>query len=93
MDKLRRLLTLAGPNVILIDELLHYVDKAASERVGDSNLATQTLAFVREYGSGACSFARAASQFSSDTLARCARPGMLPVSLAGATRWRWSGQH
>jgi hypothetical protein len=46
--KLRRLLTAAGPNLILIDELLHYVDKAAAVRVGDSNLATQTLAFLRE---------------------------------------------
>ena len=48
MAKLRHLLTEAGPNVILIDELLHYVDKAAAVKVGDSNLATQTLAFVRE---------------------------------------------
>ena len=46
--KLRQLLTEAGPNVILIDELLHYVDKAAAVTVGDSNLATQTLAFLRE---------------------------------------------
>ncbi len=46
--KLRQLLTEAGPDVILIDELLHYVDKAAAVKVGDSNLATQTLAFVRE---------------------------------------------
>ena len=46
--KLRHLLTQAGPNIILIDELLHYVDKAAAVKVGDSNLATQTLAFVRE---------------------------------------------
>ena len=48
VTKLRHLLTQAGPNVILIDELLHYVDKAAAVKVGDSNLATQTLAFVRE---------------------------------------------
>jgi hypothetical protein len=46
--KLRELLTAAGPNVLLIDELLHYVDKAAAVSVGDSNLATQTLAFLRE---------------------------------------------
>ncbi|NBD36354.1 MAG: DUF499 domain-containing protein [Chloroflexi bacterium] len=45
---LYHLLTAAGPNLILIDELLHYVDKAAAVRVGDSNLATQTLAFLRE---------------------------------------------
>lgn len=48
MAKLRQLLTETGPDVILIDELLHYVDKAAAVKVGDSNLATQTLAFVRE---------------------------------------------
>ncbi|MDY7075916.1 MAG: DUF499 domain-containing protein [Chloroflexota bacterium] len=48
VTKLRHLLTQAGPNIILIDELLHYVDKAAAVKVGDSNLATQTLAFVRE---------------------------------------------
>jgi len=46
--KLRQLLTEAGPNLILLDELLHYVDKAAAITVGDSNLATQTLAFIRE---------------------------------------------
>ncbi|MBZ0275669.1 MAG: DUF499 domain-containing protein [Anaerolineae bacterium] len=45
---LRRLLNEAGPNLILIDELLHYIDKAAGERIGDSNLGTQTLAFLRE---------------------------------------------
>ena len=46
--KLRQLLAQAGPNLILLDELLHYVDKAAAITVGDSNLATQTLAFIRE---------------------------------------------
>ena len=46
--KLRQVLTQAGPNLILIDELLHYVDKAAAVKVGDSNLATQTLGFLRE---------------------------------------------
>ncbi len=46
--KLRQLLTAAGPNVILIDELLHYVDKAAAVQVADSNLGSQTLAFLRE---------------------------------------------
>ncbi|MBN1954210.1 MAG: DUF499 domain-containing protein, partial [Anaerolineae bacterium] len=48
IDLLRQLLTDAGPNLILIDELLHYVDKAAAVKVGDSNLATQTLGFLRE---------------------------------------------
>lgn len=46
--KLREVLTKAGPNLILIDELLHYVDKAAAIRVGDSNLGSQTLGFLRE---------------------------------------------
>ena len=46
--KLRQVLTEAGPNVILIDELLHYVDKAAAIKVTDSNLGSQTLAFLRE---------------------------------------------
>ncbi|MBN1922025.1 MAG: ATP-binding protein [Anaerolineae bacterium] len=46
--KLRQLLEAAGPNVILIDELLHYVDKAAAIKVTDSNLGSQTLAFARE---------------------------------------------
>jgi len=48
VDLLRRVLTQAGPNLILMDELLHYVDKAAAVTVGDSNLATQTLGFLRE---------------------------------------------
>jgi hypothetical protein len=46
--KLRQILTEAGPNVVLMDEVLHYVDKMAAVKVGDSNLATQTLAFIRE---------------------------------------------
>jgi len=45
---LRTLLERAGPNLILIDELLHYVDKAAAVEVGDSNLGSQTLGFLRE---------------------------------------------
>lgn len=48
VEQLRHLLTVAGPNVILLDELLHYVDKAAAIKVGDSNLGAQTLAFLRE---------------------------------------------
>ena len=47
-SKLREVLDKAGPNVILVDELLHYVDKAAAIQVGDSNLASQTLGFLRE---------------------------------------------
>lgn len=45
---LRKLLDAAGPNLILIDEMLHYVDKAAAIKVGDSNLGTQALGFLRE---------------------------------------------
>ena len=48
VEDLRKLLSLAGPNLILIDELLHYVDKAAGVPVGDSNLGSQTVAFLRE---------------------------------------------
>ncbi len=48
VDLLRKVLVQAGPNLILIDELLHYVDKAAAVKVGDSNLGTQTLGFLRE---------------------------------------------
>lgn len=48
VTKLRQMLTQAGPNLILVDELLHYVDKATAVKVGDSNLATQTLGFLRE---------------------------------------------
>ncbi|MFQ5615043.1 MAG: ATP-binding protein [Anaerolineales bacterium] len=45
---LRKVLTQAGPNLILIDEMLHYVDKAAAIPVGNSDLGSQTLAFLRE---------------------------------------------
>lgn len=48
VDDLRNVLVQAGPNLILIDELLHYVDKAAGIPVADSNLGTQTVAFLRE---------------------------------------------
>ncbi len=48
VELLRELLIQAGPNLILIDELLHYVDKAAAIPVGDSNLASQTIGFLRE---------------------------------------------
>lgn len=48
VDLLRQLLVAAGPNLILIDEMLHYVEKAAGVMVGSSTLASQTLAFLRE---------------------------------------------
>ena len=48
VDTLRQVLDQAGPNLILIDELLHYVDKAAAIPVGGSNLGSQTIGFLRE---------------------------------------------
>ncbi len=48
VETLRRLLDQAGPNLILVDELLHYVDKAAAIPVGSSNLASQVIGFLRE---------------------------------------------
>ncbi|MGC8815872.1 MAG: ATP-binding protein [bacterium] len=36
------------PVLILIDELLEYITKASGIKVGDSNLAAQTLAFIQE---------------------------------------------
>ena len=47
-DKLKSLLSKHQPFVILIDELLEYVVKAAGERVGESTLAAQTVAFLQE---------------------------------------------
>lgn len=47
-DKLGAILASYQPLVILIDELLEYVVKAAAIGVGDSNLAAQTLAFLQE---------------------------------------------
>lgn len=47
-DKLRAILAPYQPLVILIDELLEYVVKAAAIKMGDSNLAAQTLAFLQE---------------------------------------------
>jgi hypothetical protein len=49
-DRLRAVLERAGPSVILLDETLHYVDKAAkiaSDPAGE-DLAKQTVAFLRE---------------------------------------------
>ena len=47
-DKLRNLLLTHQPLVILMDELLEYVTKAAGEKVGQSTLAAQTMAFMQE---------------------------------------------
>ncbi|MGB9748061.1 MAG: ATP-binding protein [Bacteroidales bacterium] len=47
-DKLKALLENAQPLVILMDELLEYVTKAAGIRVEQSTLAAQTMAFMQE---------------------------------------------
>ena len=46
--KLIKLLSENSPVLILMDEILEYVTKAAGIRIGDSNLASQTFAFVQE---------------------------------------------
>jgi hypothetical protein len=47
-EKLLELLSANSPVLILIDELLEYITKAAGVKVGDSNLAAQTFAFIQE---------------------------------------------
>ncbi len=47
-DEFRELLTSQGPVLILLDELLEYVTKAAGVPVAESTLATQTIAFMQE---------------------------------------------
>lgn len=47
-DKLRRVLESVGPSLILLDETLHYVAKAADIGGHDGDLAKQTVAFLRE---------------------------------------------
>ncbi|MEM7821853.1 MAG: AAA family ATPase [Candidatus Aenigmatarchaeota archaeon] len=47
-EKLQALFSNNQPLLILIDELLEYVVKASGIKVGDSNLASQTLAFIQE---------------------------------------------
>lgn len=47
-EKLIELISKNSPVLILMDELLEYATKAAGVRVEDSNLATQTLAFMQE---------------------------------------------
>lgn len=46
-EKLIRLLE-QSPVLILMDEVLEYITKAAGIKVGDSNLAAQTFAFIQE---------------------------------------------
>ncbi len=47
-EEFRNLLSGQGPVLILLDELLEYVTKAAGVQVVDSNLASQTIAFMQE---------------------------------------------
>ena len=47
-NKLKNLLSGHQPIIILIDELLEYVTKAAGEKVEESTLAAQTVAFLQE---------------------------------------------
>ncbi len=47
-EKLEKILQKNQPILILVDELLQYVTKASGIKVGDSNLASQTLAFMQE---------------------------------------------
>lgn len=46
--KLKKLLEKYQPAVILMDEVLEYVTKAAGVKVENSNLASQTMAFMQE---------------------------------------------
>jgi len=47
-EKLIELLSKNSPVLILMDELLEYITKAAGIKVGDSNLASQSFAFIQE---------------------------------------------
>jgi len=47
-EVLREILTANQPVLILMDEVLEYVTKAAGVKVGDSTLAAQTMAFMQE---------------------------------------------
>ena len=47
-EKLKLLLQANQPLVILMDEVLQYVTKAAGVKVGESTLAAQTMAFMQE---------------------------------------------
>ncbi|HHE04934.1 MAG TPA: ATP-binding protein, partial [candidate division WOR-3 bacterium] len=53
-EKLIKIISESSPLLILMDEVLEYTTKAAGVKVGDSNLASQTLAFMQEL-SGAVS--------------------------------------
>ena len=58
-EKLTKLLSQHAPVLILMDELLEYMTKAAGVKVGDSNLAAQTKAFLQEITGAASSLGNA----------------------------------
>jgi hypothetical protein len=47
-DEFREMLSTQSPVLILLDELLEYVTKAAGTQVAESTLANQTIAFMQE---------------------------------------------
>ncbi len=47
-EKILKVLERSSPALILIDELMEYVTKAAAVKVGNSTLLSQTLAFLQE---------------------------------------------
>ena len=47
-EAIRGLLSENQPVLILIDELLEYVTKAAGVKIAESTLAAQTIAFIQE---------------------------------------------
>ncbi|MDM7202673.1 MAG: DUF499 domain-containing protein, partial [Thermodesulfobacteriaceae bacterium] len=47
-EKIEAILSVKQPVLILMDEILEFTTKAAGIKVGDSNLASQTLAFLQE---------------------------------------------
>ena len=47
-ESIRELLSKFQPIIILMDEVLEYSTKAAGVKIGDSNLASQTAAFIQE---------------------------------------------
>jgi len=48
-EDIRALLEKNQPLLILMDEVLEYVTKAAGIKVGDTTLAAQTIAFMQEF--------------------------------------------
>ncbi|MCD6257887.1 ATP-binding protein [Candidatus Aerophobetes bacterium] len=47
-EKIIELLSKNSPVLMLMDEILEYITKAAGIKIGDSNLASQTFAFIQE---------------------------------------------